>query len=270
LRNAKHEKEGHMKKGIDLARKFPGLFLVHHNLPEKNKSFHNKAIHHLIIPIAGNVQVQTEGNTFSFGPGKMIYIPDHSSHNFFSKDQNSGERLVAIFDQKFWKKSFPPFPPTLLPALPLIKELLLYLLLHPKTTSASIYIKTIVEVLVETLSDLGQEMNSVDQLLVQIQDLRLQKAISFIEEAKSGPLSIPMLAKESGLSTRNLNRLFSESLGLTPKQAHTQLKIKYAQELLRQRKFSVTEVAFEVGMNSLSQFIVNFKKITGKLPSEEI
>lgn len=38
--------------------------------------------------------------------------------------------------------------------------------------------------------------------------------------------------------------------------------------LLKTSGNSVTDVAYEVGYQSLSQFIATFRKITGRLPSE--
>jgi AraC-like DNA-binding protein len=54
---------------------------------------------------------------------------------------------------------------------------------------------------------------------------------------------------------------------MTPKQAITFHRIEKAKELL-QKNQSVTDVAYEVGYSSLSQFITTFRSLTGKLPSE--
>ena len=58
-------------------------------------------------------------------------------------------------------------------------------------------------------------------------------------------------------------------LSLTPKQVQTALRINRAQTLLIRGDKNVTEVAFEVGFNSLSSFIKNYRQIIGHLPSQE-
>jgi AraC-like DNA-binding protein len=54
---------------------------------------------------------------------------------------------------------------------------------------------------------------------------------------------------------------------MTPKQVVTFHRIEKAKELLLQKQ-SVTDVAYEVGYASISQFISTFRSLTGKLPSE--
>lgn len=57
-------------------------------------------------------------------------------------------------------------------------------------------------------------------------------------------------------------------LGLTPKQILISIRIEKAQELLEKSNMPVTDVAYEVGYSSLSQFIAAFRAQTGQLPSE--
>ena len=46
------------------------------------------------------------------------------------------------------------------------------------------------------------------------------------------------------------------------------LRIAEAQKLLHNDQFSISEIAFEVGFNNLSNFNRRFKTITGKTPGE--
>ena len=55
---------------------------------------------------------------------------------------------------------------------------------------------------------------------------------------------------------------------MTPKQVITLHRMERAKTLLSKRGQTVTDVAFEVGYSSVSQFITAFRKITGQLPSE--
>jgi AraC-like DNA-binding protein len=56
--------------------------------------------------------------------------------------------------------------------------------------------------------------------------------------------------------------------GMTPKQAVTLCRVREAQRLLKLGRATVTDVAFEVGYASVSQFITTFRRVTGRLPSE--
>lgn len=65
-----------------------------------------------------------------------------------------------------------------------------------------------------------------------------------------------------------LTRLFANELQVNPKQVQNLLKIGMAKDLLLNSNMNVTQVAFEVGYNSLSAFIKNYRTITGELPSQ--
>jgi transcriptional regulator GlxA family with amidase domain len=91
--------------------------------------------------------------------------------------------------------------------------------------------------------------------------------LALLEENFHRSFSIEEIARKSGLSTRSFNRLFLTELAVTPKQAMTLYRVERAKQLLRQGKGSVTDIAFEVGYQSVSQFIATFRRHTGQLPS---
>lgn len=81
-------------------------------------------------------------------------------------------------------------------------------------------------------------------------------------------VSISQLASDIGLSQRNLNRLFLAETNLTPKEYLIRRRIERAKKLLKETNMTVTDIAMEVGYNSLSKFIGTFKMIEGILPSD--
>jgi len=93
-----------MQRGKDIAVKFPGLFLVHHNIPANNVSSHAHAEHHLIIPLQGEISVVLSEKTLTCGPGRMIYIAPKTEHVFQSA-REKGERLICLIDNSCWKRA---------------------------------------------------------------------------------------------------------------------------------------------------------------------
>jgi AraC-like DNA-binding protein/mannose-6-phosphate isomerase-like protein (cupin superfamily) len=258
-----------MKIGKDITSKFPGLFLVHHNLPGKSIEKQNDEVHHLIIPLSGEIKVETKGKALVLGPGKMVYIPCKSSHKFTSSDKGSGERLVAIIDDKLWKKQKSEFfEPRILPTQNLIRELILYLLLNPKHEKPQHLIITLIQTLVDQMQTLAEDNLNLDYLESSTTDERLLRALSYLEKKKMETLKMEELAKVSGMSQRNFNRLFYLNFKVTPKQLHSKLRMEEAYHQISTSKRSVTQVAFDLGYNSLSQFIKVFHHTYGKLPSE--
>jgi AraC-like DNA-binding protein len=156
-----------------------------------------------------------------------------------------------------------------LPLSQLIKEILFYLLLHPKTSNSKSLVSVLIETLSEGLEAQGvQSISGTDHLIGKIDDERIRKVVSYIADNLSERISTNDLVSRSGMSSRNLNRLMLKEVGLTPRQFLIFARIEKAQELLQKPGSSVTEVAFEVGYGSLSQFIAAFRSQTGQLPSE--
>ncbi len=262
-----------MRPGRDVSAEFPGLFVVHHNKPKSRVERHSHREHHLIIPLRGESWVRIEDTTFSFGPGKMLYIPSGLEHEFVSSNQKEGERLIALVGDALWKKVEGPRTrgALLLPTRILCKELLFQLVTDPNGRAVREMVLCFVSVLVQAINETETygSSDSVEQALSKSEDPRVLKAVDFLRENFSTDLKISQLAKRAGLSERNLNRLFVQETGFSPKQALIRLRLERAQELLRSGKVSVTDACFDVGYSSLSRFIQGYRATFGKLPSEE-
>lgn len=80
--------------------------------------------------------------------------------------------------------------------------------------------------------------------------------------------SLPKLAAQAGLSTKQFTRLCQQSLGRSPAQHVTSLRVQQAVHLLTTTNEKVESIAREVGYQSLFTFSHTFKRITGSRPSE--
>lgn len=78
----------------------------------------------------------------------------------------------------------------------------------------------------------------------------IQKMEANIEE----PISPSILAKEVGMSTRQLERLFRRYLNRSPKRYYMELRLEKARNLLMQTDMSVINVALACGFASPSHF----------------
>ncbi len=258
-----------MKRGKDIAAEFDGLYLVHQNIPGKKVNQFTHPCHILFIPLQGEIKVVLK-NEYSLGPGHMLFLPANSTHSFDSSTL-AGERLIAMINPRTNSAIKIPVNdgPVILPLSQLIKELLFYLLLHPQTSNAISLVSVMIETLTENLNSYGKHMElSTEHLSGKIKDTRIRKAVGLMQDHIGEKISIEEIAKKSGLSSRNLNRLMLQEIGLSPKQFLITARIEYAQKLLLMPGASVTDVALSVGYSSLSQFISIFRSQTGQLPSE--
>ena len=76
------------------------------------------------------------------------------------------------------------------------------------------------------------------------------------------------LAKAAGISVTYLKKLFGERFGVPPKRYIIQLKINYAEELLRLNEYSIAEIAAMSGYSDVAFFSKQFKEYTNISPSE--
>ena len=72
-------------------------------------------------------------------------------------------------------------------------------------------------------------------------------------------LGVSMLAKEMGMSRSNLYLKVNAKLKITVTQFINQARLKEAKEILQHTSITVSEVAYEVGFNSLSHFSKAFR-----------
>jgi AraC family transcriptional regulator, glycine betaine-responsive activator len=98
---------------------------------------------------------------------------------------------------------------------------------------------------------------------------KLIAIIEKMEENLEDPLSPSLLAKQAGLSTRQLERLFRRYLDRSPKRYYLELRLKKARSLLLQTDMSVINVALASGFSSPSHFSKCYRGFYGRTPYRE-
>jgi AraC-like DNA-binding protein len=93
------------------------------------------------------------------------------------------------------------------------------------------------------------------------------KARSFIHAHLDDPLPLGVIARHAGLSESHFCRVFKEITGLTLTDYVTRARITWARKELLRSSARISEVAYQVGFQSLSQFNRSFAKINGCSPS---
>ena len=83
---------------------------------------------------------------------------------------------------------------------------------------------------------------------------KLSQVIQMMESNIEEPISPAVLAKEVGMSTRQLERLFRRYLNRSPKRYYMELRLQKARNLLMQTDMSVINVALACGFASPSHF----------------
>jgi AraC-like DNA-binding protein len=96
---------------------------------------------------------------------------------------------------------------------------------------------------------------------------KLRRVVEFIEAHIDVPITLARLAAVVYLSPFHFHRQFKRSMGLTPGQYISQLRIKRARTLLSESDLPLAEVAAQVGFADQSHFTAAFRRTTSMTPA---
>jgi AraC-like DNA-binding protein len=97
--------------------------------------------------------------------------------------------------------------------------------------------------------------------------VEIWKARKFIEEYCVEELSLRKVAKAASISANHLSEKFKQVTGTNFVDYVARTRFQKACGLLQDVDLRISEIAFAVGFQSLSQFNRVFKKLSGKSPS---
>ena len=95
----------------------------------------------------------------------------------------------------------------------------------------------------------------------------LLRARDLIDAQYAQPLDLDELARTANFSRYHFLRVFRRAFHATPHEYLTRKRVERAKELLADSEFTITEICFEVGFESLGSFSTMFHNIVGWSPS---
>jgi transcriptional regulator GlxA family with amidase domain len=98
---------------------------------------------------------------------------------------------------------------------------------------------------------------------------KLTEAVTLMETNIEEPLSTDEIAQLSGLSRRQLERLFKQYLGSLPSRYYLELRLQRARQLLLDTNYSIVQVGLMCGFSSGSHFSTAFGALFGNTPRQE-
>lgn len=126
--------------------------------------------------------------------------------------------------------------------------------------------------IIRLLSFFAEQLSAlINQILLEKQNAEpplVQKARDYIEKHKVEPLSLSAVAQASGASVFHFCTIFHKSTGLTFTEYVSRVRVEDARTQLLNPSHRVSEVAYDVGFQSLTQFNRVFKRVVGQSPTE--
>ncbi len=98
---------------------------------------------------------------------------------------------------------------------------------------------------------------------------RLAEAMHLIEDSIETPRPTSEIARAVRISTRQLERLFRQHLGISPAAYSSAMRLDRARALLRQTAMPVTDIGIACGFHSASHFSTAFRARFGHAPRIE-
>jgi len=95
---------------------------------------------------------------------------------------------------------------------------------------------------------------------------RAVEAALWIDAHSHSEIGLEATAEQAGLSPFHFLRLFSAVLGVTPHQYLVRSRLRHGARLLTEEDRTITDVAYDVGFNDLSNFVRTFHRAAGVSP----
>ncbi|NIR30963.1 MAG: GlxA family transcriptional regulator [Gammaproteobacteria bacterium] len=115
----------------------------------------------------------------------------------------------------------------------------------------------------------GDEQRMAEQVRLRVKSPKLAAAINIMRANLESPLTPSEIAARTGISGRQLERLFRKYLKCAPRRYYLRLRVQHARILLIQTGMSILNVALASGFASQSYFTKCYREHFGRTPTEE-
>ncbi len=241
----------------------PESILVMRQQTEQRLPAHQHDKAQLLLVYGGIAYLQTKEKDYYIPSNHYIWIPQNYLHNlkFNTKD-------LSIINIYFPKEKIDGFYDEL--GIYPVSKLLAEMLNFSKKWQGDYYKDSWEFEFLITLKNVLSKEN-LKKFSIQLpttDDQRLNTIIDSFRNRLNENLSLDNIAQQSGMSVRNLTRLFQTKLHITFVQYLKMLRIIRAMELIKDTDLNMTEIAYEVGYSNISAFSNNFYQLTNMRPTE--
>jgi AraC-like DNA-binding protein len=110
--------------------------------------------------------------------------------------------------------------------------------------------------------------NSIEIEDREVEPELISNAKRYIKDRYHERISLDEAARAVNTSTRHFCKVFKSATGITFTDYLARVRVEKAKHLLTNPHLRVSEIAFETGFESISQFNRSFKRITGQSPTQ--
>ena len=274
------------------------LFAMH--VREVNRAWnyppHNHLHYEINYVVSGTQLTTVSGQTFVQRAGDLVFIRPDSIHysSVGPADAESGNTVGMTYfclhfmvDDKFFlplldrmdnalHRADSPFATSLRPSIErlitlaqTVDENNISLSHRLLVQSAVLQLMSQIEEHLPTLDNKSSSKHSV-KLAQRIEEMIFSSlnAVRFSGSALDHRTQINQIAKELGIHPSYCNRIFRSAYGLSPRQYMSELMLNHAKTMLEKLELPIEQIAGLLGYSDTAQFSRQFKRWTGKSPSD--
>lgn len=186
----------------------------------------------------------------------VIWIPSGKPHKITS-EAKTVKLMVFLFKSVFKEDFYQNIQIFSVPSV--LKEMLLYASKWNKELTEDeeqdIFFKAILKI----LPNVCNENNSLE--IPVPTDERLIPVCDYINTNFKYNIDIELLAKKAQMSVRSLQRNFKNKTGITLQKYHQSVRILKSMELIDSQQYTLSEIAYKIGYQSLSAFTSSYFSI---------
>lgn len=237
---------------------------------------HNYCEYFLIT--SGSIIHEVNGIVQNLKTGDMVFIRPHDYHNYRISDEKGCNMINVSFKTEYFENIKKYFEKTALddmftadtpPTITLLPSQISALkrkhnmlnVCHDCEALTTLLRTLICDVFAEFIISYSNQLQSGSEKW-------LQSVLNQMNTPENICEGLPALLRYSGFSHGHLCRIMKEKTGITPNQYITELRLRYAANLLTSTDRDILAVSLQLGFSSLSHFITIFKRKYGVSPSK--
>lgn len=242
------------KKRQSQVRSFSARFSPGHEIQRHAHSWSQ-----LVFASEGVIAVEAQNACWIVPTNRAIWVPAGFEHSI--------KMHGRVFLQTVYLESHPRLPIELdcgaYEVPPLLRELIVSVCQLGIIRGDTEEQRNLIEFLVFQI----KKLRPFPLLIPMPQDQRARRLARQLMDRPGIEKSLPEICADSGTSLRTMQRVFSEELGLSLSRWRNQVKMVHAVELLANGK-TITQIAHELGFESMSAFIFTFRRHFGISPGQ--
>jgi len=228
------------------------------------------------FPDGSSTIYETGGEAYRLDKPCFIFTRPGERHRYRFDPDNNVRHLFVHFDYGELRQGDARFDSLLAGSsmLPVSGNSLLPALLGQMMRIADFQLahwkRRLAVLLSSALEELCASADNALEELARPLPLPISRALTYMEEHLEEPITIEGIARQSGWSHEHFTRMFVASVGMSPKRALLERRLRRAELLMLSGRWTVKQIAYRVGFRDEHHFSKMYKRLRGMTASSYI